>query len=210
MYNLVKSLSTRKELLRRKIKVFTNQQFASIFNLSPYQTEYELHQLISEGLLTRLKKGLYILKTDSPSEEEIANILYKPSYISFEYALAYYNIIPEMVYQITSATTKPTRLFTVEHNSFSYYTIKLEAYTGYTLVKRGESRFYIAEPEKALVDYLYVISLGLRSLSGGVSINDRIELGFLNKDKILVFAKLYNRPSLDRLIKEELWFQKSL
>jgi len=200
----VKPLSVREELLKRKIRIFTNQQFALIFDLSPYQVEYSLNRLVKEGLLTRLKKGVYVLKINPPSEEEIANVLYKPSYISFEYALAYYNIIPEMTYQITSATTKPTRLFKVGYNSFTYYTIKLEAYTGYTLVQRGEKRFYIAEPEKALVDYLYIISLGQRSLLGGRSMNDRMELKSLDKEKILIFARLYDWPRLDRLIKEVL------
>src|SRR3989338_1952290 len=204
MYNLVKPLSVREELLKRKIRIFTNQQFALIFDLSTYQVEYSLNRLVKEGLLTRLKKGVYVLKINPPSEEEIANVLYKPSYISFEYALAYYNIIPEMTYQITSATTKPTRLFKVGYNSFTYYTIKLEAYTGYTLVQRGEKRFYIAEPEKALVDYLYIISLGQRSLLGGRSMNDRMELKSLDKEKILIFARLYDWPRLDRLIKEVL------
>lgn len=200
----MKPLFVREELLKRKIRIFTNQQFALIFGLSPYKAEYSLNRLVKEGLLARLKKGVYILKINPPSEEEIANVLYKPSYISFEYALAYYNIIPEMTYQITSATTKPTRLFDVGHIAFAYYTIKSEAYTGYTMAQRGEKRFYIAEPEKALVDYLYIISLGQRSLLGGRSINDRMELKSLNKDKILTFAKLYDWLKLDKLIEEVL------
>lgn len=204
MYNLVKPLAIREELLSRKIRIFSNQEFALVFGLSPYQTEYELNQLIKEGLLTRLKRGYYVLKTDPPSEEEVANALYKPSYISFEYALAYYNIIPEMTYQITSATTKPTRLFTTNHSAFSYYTIKPEAYTGYVLAQRGERRFYIAEAEKALVDYLYIISLGQRVVSGGRSLNDRMELRNLNNDKVRSYAKLYNWSKLERMIKEVL------
>ena len=204
MYNLVKPLSTREELLKRNIGIFSNQEFARIFGRSPYQAEYELSQLTEEGLLTRLKKGYYALKTDPPSEEEVANALYKPSYISFEYALAYYNIIPEMTYQITSATTKPTRLFTTNHNAFSYYTIKAEAYTGYILAKRGERRFYIAEAEKALVDYLYVISLGQRVVSGSRSVNDRMDLRALKKDKIRFYTKLYDWSKLDKLIEEVL------
>src|SRR5579863_4722297 len=108
MYNLVKPLETRKTLLKQKIKIFTTREFGLVFHLDAYQTEYVLAQLTKEGLLQRLKKGVYILKTDSPSDKEIANALYKPSYISFDYALSYYSIIPEMVYEITSATTKPT------------------------------------------------------------------------------------------------------
>lgn len=202
MYSLVKPLFVREKLLKQKIRIFNNLEFAEIFELSPYQTEYNLKQLTDEGLLTRLKRGLYILKTDSPSEEEIANALYKPSYISFEYALAHYNIIPEMTYHITSATTKPTRLFTTDHTSFSYYTIKQEAYTGYILSQINERRFYIAEPEKALVDYLYLAALGQRSLLGTHSLNDRMNLTSLNKDKILFYVKIYNWPKLNKLVGE--------
>lgn len=204
MYRLVKPLSIREELLNRRIRIFTNQEFVRIFNLSLDQAEYELRELEKEGLFTRLKRGVYVLKTDPPAEEEVANALYKPSYISFEYALAYYNIIPEMTYQITSATTKSTRLFTVGHNSFSYYTIKPEAYIGYILSQRGERKFLIAEPEKALVDYLYLISLGQRALIGGKTLNDRLALKGLNKDKIRLYAGLYDWPKLDKLIMEAL------
>lgn len=204
MYSLVKPLSVREELLKRKIRIFTNLEFARIFGLSKDQTEYNLRELTREGLLTRLKKGFYMLKTDPPLEEEVANALYKPSYLSFEYALAYYNIIPEMVYQITSATTKPTRLFTVGHYSYSYYTVKPQVYTGYILSQRGERRFYIAEPEKALVDYLYIISLGQRALAGGKSLNDRLEIKSLSKDKIHLYSRLYNWPKLDKLAEEVL------
>lgn len=205
----MKPLFVRKELMERKIRIFTIQEFIRIFNLSPYQAEYSLRQLVNDGLLVRLKKGVYTLSIDPPSEEEVANVLYKPSYVSFEYALSYYGIIPETVYQITSATTKSTRLFTVGHNSFAYFTIKKKAYTGYILAQRGEKRFYIAEPEKALVDYLYAISLGKRALFGDKSINDRLELKSLDKEKILAFAGLYDWQELDKLVKEVLWFRKN-
>ena len=81
MYRLVKPLSVREDLLKRKIRIFTNQEFARIFGLSQDQAEYELRELKREGLLTRIKRGFYVLKTDSPMEEEVANALYKPSYI---------------------------------------------------------------------------------------------------------------------------------
>ncbi len=204
MYNLVKPLLVREVLLERKIQIFSNLDFTRIFGLSSYQAEYELCKLIDEGLLFRLKRGLYALKINAPSEEEIANAIYKPSYISFEYALAYYNIIPEMTYQITSASTKPARLFTVNHSVFSYYTIKRDAYTGYVLAQRGDKRFYMAEPEKALVDYLYNISLGERVVSGNRSLNDRMELGSLNKNKIRFYAQLYIWSKLNKLVEEVL------
>ena len=200
----MKPLSAREKLLKQKIRIFNNLEFTEIFGLSPYQTEYNLRQLTDEGLLTRLKRGLYVLKTDPPSEEEIANALYKPSYISFEYALAHYNIIPEMTYHVTSATTKPTRLFTTDNTSFSYNTIKQEAYTGYILSHINERRFYIAEPEKALVDYMYLAALGQRSLMGVNSLNDRMNITLLNKEKIVYYVQMYNWSKLNKLAKEVL------
>ncbi len=141
MYTYLKPLTVRDTLLRQGVRTFTPVTFARFFHTKPHQTKYFLEQQTEEGLLLRLKKGLYALKTDLPAEEELANALYQPSYISFEYALAYYGMLPEMPYQVTSATTKATRTFTTAGLSFSYYTIKQPAYTGYKLVKQGNTSF---------------------------------------------------------------------
>src|SRR3990167_4814510 len=143
MYTLMKPIVVREELKKRNIKIFTPDIFSRTFQISSYKTKYFLERQAKDGFLLRLKKGLYTLKTDLPSEEEMANALYQPSYISFEYALAYYNILPEMPYTITSATTKPTRLFTTQSTVYSYRTIKLSAYTGYFLEKKDKKSFLI-------------------------------------------------------------------
>lgn len=184
------------ELVKRGVFIFTSQVFRRIFNTSLVQTKTILENYAKGGLFLRLKRGLYCLKRRFPGDEEIANALYKPSYLSFEYALAKYGIIPEIVYSITSATTKPTREFTVKERAFSYFKIKKEAFTGYAPVKEGGRSVLIAEPEKALVDYLYFVSLGKRSW------NDRFNFSGLNKGKIIQYAKLFKRPSLMELIKK--------
>jgi hypothetical protein len=216
MSTLLKPLQVREALLQKNVRTFTTRDFENIFRTSPTRTKYFLETQTDEGLFARLKKGMYALRTDLPSGEEIANRLYRPSYVSFEYALAYYGILPEMPYAITSATTKPTRDFTVDGMAFSYFTIKTEAYTGYRLVRAdrrtslqydsvylsgvdnstGMGVFLMAEPEKALVDYLYFVSLGKKSL------NDRlyIKLGTLSKSKLRVYARLYGRKRLMELV----------
>lgn len=199
MYNLMKPLLVREELLKRKIRIFSNQEFARIFGLSSYQAEYGLNRLGKEGLLTRLKKGYYLLKTDPPSDEEIANALYKPSYLSFEYALARYGVIPESPYHLTSATTKPTRVFALDHRAYSYYSIKQEAYTGYYLDVVGNRRVLIAEPEKALADYLYFIAIGKRFW------NDRFDVSKLDKGKLIKYVKLFGRMKALILVEGLLW-----
>lgn len=195
MYTLVKPLFAREELIKRGVQIFTPLEFGSILNLPGYKTKYFLEKFTREGLLLRLKKGIYGLKTDLPSEEEIANRVYRPSYLSFEYALAYYNILPEMPYAVTSATTKPTRTFTIDSKTFSYFSIKKNAYTGYMLTKTEKKSFLIAEPEKALVDYLYFVAIGKKPF------NDRLRTSSLNKAKLIKYATFYNRSRLDMLIK---------
>lgn len=196
MYTLLKPLLVREELLKRGIRVFTPLEFSRIFQAPPHTIKYFLETQVGEGLLARLKQGLYTLRTDPPSEREVANRLYKPSYISFAYALAYYNILPEMPYQVTSATTKPTRVFANTNQVFSYYTIKEEAFTGYLLKKEGDRPFLIADPEKALVDYVYFATLGR-----GPSL-DRLNISSLNKEKATEYAKLYGRKTLVKKIEE--------
>lgn len=196
MYTLLKPLLIREELLKKRLFIFTPGDFERTFQLPKQKTKYFLEKESQGGLFLRLKKGLYCLKTDQVPEEEIANRLYQPSYVSFEYALAFHNILPEMTYSVTSATTKPTRTFTVNGKIFSYFTIKKEAYTGYTLVKKGESAFFMAEPEKALVDYLYFVVLGKKPY------NDRLKTSFLKKEKVLKYAEFYGRNRLTKLIKE--------
>lgn len=199
MYTLLKPLLVREELLKLGIYTFTPEDFERLFKTPSYKTKYFLEKESKTGLFLRLKKGLYTLKTDIPSEEEIANKLYKPSYISFEYALAFYNILPEMVYAVSSATTKPTRMFTIsEYKVFTYFKIKNEAYTGYKFTRVGNRSFLIAEPEKAFVDYLYFVALGKKPF------NDRLYTSSLNKDKVIAYAHLYNRSKLNKLIEETL------
>lgn len=195
MYTLLKPLATREELLKKRLFIFTPYDFERAFKLPRYKAKYFLEKEEGSGLFLRLKRGLYSLKTDLPSEEEIANRLYQPSYISFEYALAYFNILPEMPYSVTSATTKPTRTFIVGNKAFSYFTIKRNAYTGYILIKQNGKSFFMAEPEKALVDYLYFVSLGKKAK------NDRLNTSLLNKEKLFEYASLYNRDKLIKLTK---------
>lgn len=192
----MKPLLVREELLNRGMRVFTPLNFSRVFPKSQEQIKYFLETQVQQGLFIRLKRGLYALKTDLPGDEEIANALYKPSYISFEYALARYGIIPESPYHITSATTNPTRVFEVGSQAYSYYTIKRESYTGYYLDTNGNRAVLIAEPEKALVDFLYFVAIGQRSF------NDRFDASKLNKNKLKEYAELFEREKVLELVEK--------
>jgi predicted transcriptional regulator of viral defense system len=194
MYTLLKPIIIRQELLSRGLKIFTIKEFKRLFELSDSKAKYFLEKETKSGFLLRLKKGLYCLKTDIPSGEEIANRLYQPSYLSLEYALSRFNILPETTYALTSITTKPTRDFAVEGMNFFYSTIKKQAFTGYKMIRHSDKVFLLADPEKAMTDYLYFVSLGKKTF------NDRLISESLDKNKMRMYAQLFNRKKLFKLL----------
>lgn len=122
----------------------------------------KLTQLLKKGALIRVKKGLYVfgpLFSRSPySLEMLANMIYGPSYVSLEWALQTYGMIPERVEEITSVTLKRTRMFTTPLGRFSYSHRHFLAYPE-GVVRRQNSEYqayFIATPEKALVDLLAI------------------------------------------------------
>lgn len=195
MLTFLKPLFVRKTLLEKKMAIFTMSEFSRLFPVSGQKIKYFLERQAKEGLFLRLKNGLYMLKTDPVFEEEIANRLYQPSYLSFEYALAYHHLLPEMPYSLTSATTKPTRIFEIENKTFSYLTIKKEAFTGYSLIKTPSREILMADPEKALVDYCYFVALGKKTK------NERLSWQNLNQDKIRFYQSLFRNPKLEKIMK---------
>lgn len=178
------------------LAIFSPRDLGSLLKLTPRLTLYYLQKGIKDGLFLRLKNSLYTLATDSARIEEIANRLYAPSYLSFEYALSHYNLIPETIYSITSATPKTTREYEVNGMAYSYTTIPQRAYTGYLPITQDYRSYLIAEPEKAVADYLYLLSLGRRGHY------ERLDVSGLDHAKITHYLSLYKRPSLSKLFKE--------
>lgn len=118
-------------------------------------------KLLKKNEIIKIRKGLYILGPEYRkgliSKEILANLIYGPSYISLEYALSYYNLIPERVEIVTSVTPKRKKIFKTPIGDFVYYTLNLKYFHfGYTLKKLQDGRsFLIATPEKAIADKIY-------------------------------------------------------
>lgn len=123
---------------------------------------HELVQLslwTRQGKLVRLKKGLYTLGRDHLrfplASLTLAEPLYRPSYVSLEYALSRYGLIPEAVGAITSVTTLKTARFRNEYGDFIYKHIAPDYFFGF-LRETLPSPHYIASPEKALLDFIHL------------------------------------------------------
>jgi hypothetical protein len=158
-------------------------------------------------LLIKLKKGIYILNSRDrrifPSRAFISNQLYVPSYISCEYALSFYGLIPERVIDLTSVTTKKTTRFVNKIGTFIYQHIKPSAFRGFKIItdEAGLSVF-IALPEKAIVDFLYLNLKRIRDFKSDIfDISFRFQnMEILNTKKLVELALLFENSKLNKLI----------
>lgn len=113
---------------------------------------------IDKGILFPLVRGIY--ETNSSADGFLlASYIYGPSYLSFEYALSYHNIIPERVVVYTNATfnKRKSKSYQNHFGLFTYRDVPKEAFP-YMVQVYEEDRYayFIASPEKALSDLLYI------------------------------------------------------
>lgn len=126
---------------------------------------------VEQGYLVPLKRGLYIVSQEITQQEPclglIANHLYAPSYVSLQYALRQYGLIPERVMLITNITTCHARNFSNSFGSFAYHNVDRAYFAlGITSRTEGSSSYMIAIPEKALVDTILFTTKVPNSLAG--------------------------------------------
>jgi len=145
--------------LRSSMKDFMVFSIRDILKVDPGFHRRRLNEWQDKGYIRKVIKGFYIFadrELDEWGLYEIANRIYKPSYVSLESALAHYQLIPESAYGVTSVSTRRTYRFSSELAVFRYQTVRPQLYSGYDLAARGSRRVKIARPEKAILDLLYL------------------------------------------------------
>jgi len=169
--------------------VFTSQELRRITGLTASSVRQLLIRYVKKNLVLQIKerRGLYCLKKNRPHPWLIANKLLRPSYVSLETALAHYGAIPESIYGVTSVTPLATRVFHALNIAFSFHTLKRVAYGGYRPVEIDNTTVLIAEPEKAIADYLYFVHLGKKEM------NDRIRWTIFKRKLLFSYLKSFQR-----------------
>jgi len=155
------NIAIEKNLQQYDTHIIDHATLASILVANGYSgINDKINKLKKDGLLQTLKRGLYLHKSpfvnNIISKEIIANTLLSPSYVSFDYVLYFYGLIPESVYDVTSATTKRSKNFTTDVGTFSFKQVKKELYPiGLKIESAKNGNFIIASKEKALCDKIY-------------------------------------------------------
>lgn len=148
----------RERLLKFGSIPFTTDVMAS--ELGDYSAVLaKIAALVDEGSLVRIKRGMYCLSPRISGREfdfrVISNVLYSPSYVSFETALSMYGLIPERVDESISACVKRAKRFATPLGAFSYRSVPKNWFSiGVRTMDSGNGSFLVASPEKALGDLL--------------------------------------------------------
>ena len=170
-----------------------------------------LTRMLKAGELVQLRRGLFIGDL-TISSRVLAPVIYGPSYISFQCALAFAGLIPERVTVVMSASFNKNKdkVFYTPLGEYRYLYLPTAVYPyGITQKEENGMSYLVASPEKALCDSVYKIP-------GVTSVNDmdklvredwRMDMDALRRldsNFIVWIAPMYRRKSVAAL---SAWFQ---
>lgn len=162
----------------------------------------QLYRWMKSGKCLPLRRGFYMLarpyQKEAPNLAQLANFLYKPSYLSGTWALSFYGLIPEKVVLYTSVTTRSPSRFENDLGIFDYRNVKKEAFFGYRPTKIESKKVFLATPEKALLDYWHHHS---RDWSKTRMEEMRFQNSeIIDPDKLKDFAERFRSPRLIKAV----------
>lgn len=177
--------------LKSKRAVYSAQQLANLIGKpKPVATVY-LSRLVRKGLAKRLLRGRISFVED---DYVVASQLVEPSYISLSSALAFHGLLAQVPARIECVTPGNSRRY--KRLGITYHKIPASFFYGYERHWKGSSYVLVAEPEKALLDALY-----LNRISESTA---RELLGKLNRERLTAYVARFHGKGKKKL---ERWLQ---
>lgn len=161
---------------------FTIQDLKKNYKNKKSSLKNLLSRWAKEKLIFPLNNGYYCFDIEKLDYLNFACNFVKPSYISLEYALNYHGIIEQVPQIVTLISLKRHKFVFSGPYTFEYTKIKKELFFGYN--KTGS--YYIASPEKAFLDVIYLMTRNKRLVDLG-----SINLKKINKKRLFDFAKKF-------------------
>jgi len=130
-------------------------------DVDPVHVRRQLGRWVKAGKVYQLRRGLYALappyQQTEPNPFLVANQLVRPSYVSLQSALANYGLTPEYVPVTTSVTSDRPQEVSTPLGDYHFKRIKKDRFFAFNLEDLGDGQSaYLAEPEKALLDLVYL------------------------------------------------------
>jgi predicted transcriptional regulator of viral defense system len=170
------------KLLSTDTPFFTLSSLQAIFNITRESARTAAYRLVERGILIRLRRDLYTLVNRKYSLFSLANALYQPSVISLETALNYWGLIVQVPQIIFSVALKSYR-YELDNTEFTYRCIEPSLFR-FGQIK--EEDFYIAQPEKAFLDTLYMKGKGLVEL-----LPEDVDMAKLDSELLGYYSQFY-------------------
>jgi len=173
-------------LYSRPETIFTIDEVSQLFpKLGSESIRDRLYYFAKKGKILRLRHGIYGKK--EYSRFELANKIYKPSYVSLETVLAQAGVVFQY-YQTVFAVSYLTRTITVNIDTIQYRHIKKNILTDSFGIEE-KNNYFVATPERAFLDAVYIYK------------NYHFDnLGVLNWGKIDDFKKIYKNKAFEKRI----------
>lgn len=156
----MRALELVRELQATGKEFFTLADLEKATGLEGASLRVALNRLSKRGVLERASDGVYIVPGSAVNVERVAGQLYFPSYLSFESALSRFGVLNLVPFTLTFATIRKTKSIDLLHRQVAYRHIKKDLFFGFDM-KDG---VYVAEPEKALLDLVYLATFGKAAL----------------------------------------------
>jgi hypothetical protein len=146
-----------------------------------------LRRLVERGLLSRVTDGVYANKlVRDLAATDFVKVLRPNSYVSLESALNHWGVSTQSPVALTCVTTGAPKEYRTSEFSITFRTISKQLYWGFVEKQTRYAKYPIAEPEKALLDWVYL------SLKKGASPTfDEIDFKVLDKRKLVKYAVKY-------------------
>jgi predicted transcriptional regulator of viral defense system len=172
-------------------------------DVNPMDVRKQLSRWVTGGRVYKLRRRLYALappyRKIVPHPFVVANHLQAESYVSLQSALAFYGMIPEYVPVTMSVTTgRPESLINV-FGQYDFRHVQVEWFNTYRQIDLGnEQKAFVATPEKALLDLIY-----LQVGGDEVRYLDELRLQALDQldvEQMMQLAAKANKPKLMRAV----------
>lgn len=182
------------------LKVFSREKAEQFF---PKFDSRRLFEWKQKDYLYKLTNKWYCF-TNIPNTQSvqylISNSLCKPSYISLESALYYYQLMNEAPSLVHAITQHKTVMYDTPKGNYNYRKIKPSLFLGFDTIELDGIKIQMASKEKALIDFLY-FNANLNSLSKLSGINwDSTQMELLNWKLVADFQKSFQSKALNRRV----------
>jgi predicted transcriptional regulator of viral defense system len=173
---------------------FTTADAALALGIRRASARVAVSRWCRRGLLHRLKHDFYVYAPDWPSRSiedrfRIAAFLRVPSYVSLQTALGYHGVSTQVQRDVVECVClrRPSR-HRAGGAEFRFHKTRPALFGGFT----REDGFFVATPEKALVDAVHLVQWGTYALDTAA-----LSLRRLDRRKLLAALRPYPRQTVD-------------